>query len=375
MLLDALKEENTQGESNEEVSRTLNDISEKNSNFGNNSGSSGRSRSYSIDETSIIEKGCSEKTEKDKLNTKERRNSRYYVRSGDKEAIQSRVNSVKRAINVLMEHSGLYDHKPKHGSRKHSLTALNISKNLSDICGQQSTPPPPSINIVSPTSTQEKFPEADGIVTCLSPFPDDNRRSSMEDYFFNSVSLPVPKQFADAASRRSSGVTETIKEVEGNGHSHENYELEYNYSIDYLNNSAENHCESAVPYEVYERNLLRASNQAAETRNEGAVSRLKASETNLNEVFINTLQVPMLQMSDIDMMERIPLNINPENVYTGDNMTIIETDNIVSALTLINFHLKRRSVSSKILILINIIRSNRYPKTWLLWKPVMFYQQ
>lgn len=47
------------------------------------------------------------KTDKEKYNAKERRNSRYYVRNADKEAIQTRANNLKQAINTVMEHSGV----------------------------------------------------------------------------------------------------------------------------------------------------------------------------------------------------------------------------------------------------------------------------
>lgn len=51
-------------------------------------------------------------------------------------------------------------------------------------------------------------------LSCLSPLPDQRRDSSGEDFFFN---LPVPKQFADNGSRRSSGVQpERIPELEEN---------------------------------------------------------------------------------------------------------------------------------------------------------------
>lgn len=50
-------------------------------------------------------------------------------------------------------------------------------------------------------------------LSCLSPLPDQRRDSSSEDFFFN---LPVPKQFADNGSRRSSGVPERIPELEEN---------------------------------------------------------------------------------------------------------------------------------------------------------------
>lgn len=50
-------------------------------------------------------------------------------------------------------------------------------------------------------------------LSCLSPLPDQRRDSSGEDFFFN---LPVPKQFADNGSRRSSGIPERIPELEEN---------------------------------------------------------------------------------------------------------------------------------------------------------------
>lgn len=51
-------------------------------------------------------------------------------------------------------------------------------------------------------------------LSCLSPLPDQRRDSSGEDFFFN---LPVPKQFADNGSRRSSGVQpDRIPELEEN---------------------------------------------------------------------------------------------------------------------------------------------------------------
>lgn len=337
MLLEALKEENLISQTNEELTRTLNDISQQNQNFGGNVikiTTANITSSPTIPMTnerrdSISKKGSNKKTEKDKYNTKERRNSRYYVRNGDKEAIQSRANSLKRAINTVMEHSGLYDHKPRHGSRKHSLAALNISTNQSFSNESQTTPPPPSI--IEPTNMQ-----SDGtIITNLSPLPD-QRRSSMDEYFFSSLNLPVPKQFADAISRRSSGVPEPIKEEESYGHSISseiklNVETEYNYDVAYLCSSYEDDCESAVPIEVYERNLLRATNMQQQIH-------IEKEPTKVDQTYItmktatsttNTLQVPTISMSEIDMMER-SLTAAPENVYTNENMTIIDTDQAVS---------------------------------------------
>ncbi|XP_031629106.1 diacylglycerol kinase eta isoform X3 [Contarinia nasturtii] len=356
MLLDALKEENELTQSNVELARTLNDMTQQNNSFGEILKASPANGNITPPPTVTHErrisfsfsKGSNVKTEKDKYNSKERRNSRYYVRNGDKEAIQTRANSLKLAINMLMEHSGLYDHKPRHGSRKHSLAALNIPANISstnESLTNPSPPPPPSIIEPSQSSYQTHLnADETTIVSNLSPLPD-QRRSSMDEYFFSPVSLPVPKQFADAASRRSSGVPEPIQEEEGNGHSididtKQNIETEYNYDVGYLCNSDDTNCESAVPYEVYERNLLRATTMhntnsiekdTLFTIKESMVNSMKQTQS------ISTLQVPTISMSDVDMMERNPIitetTISADNVYMSENMTIIDTDHVEQSIS------------------------------------------
>lgn len=240
-------------------------------------------------------------------------------------------------MNEFHEKLGLYDHKPRHGSRKHSLAALNIPANISSINESlTSTTPPPSIIEPSSSSYQTHLSADETIVSNLSPLPD-QRRSSMDDYFFNAVSLPVPKQFADAASRRSSGVPEPIQEEEGNGHSilcdgKTNIETEYNYDVGYLCNSDDINCESAVPYEVYERNLLRAANMQQNLIIIDKENFLKSQESIITVRQVtqtHTLQVPTISMSDVDMMER-NISVSAENIYTSENMTIIDTDHVVS---------------------------------------------
>lgn len=309
MLLEALREENMISHNNEELTRTLNDITSQHSILGSTT------TTISATSTDVSSSGLKTtigKTEKDKYNTKERRNSRYFVRTGDKEAIQTRANSLKRAINSVMEHSGLYDHKPRHGyARKHSLATLNISANVSD--SPQSSPIPPPINIIS-------------------PLPDE-RRGSMDEYFFSSVSLPVPKQFADAASRRSSGVPEPIREEEGNGY-HIDAKIEYNYDVAYLGiETCGDNDANYVPYEVYERNLLRSKNQSkTEMQTQSILNEsMPVNITTSNNS--NTLQVPMIPLSELEMMERSPPSLANENVYTSDNMTIIDTDPVVMLLS------------------------------------------
>lgn len=218
---------------------------------------------------------------------------------------------------------------------------MNIPANLISTNEQSlTTTPPPSI--IEPSSTTTSYQshsnaEEPTIVSNLSPLPD-QRRSSMDEYFFSSLNLPVPKQFADAASRRSSGIPEPIQEEEGNGNSMTidtkcNIESEYNYDVGYLCSSDDMNCESAVPYEVYERNLLRSTTmQHCSTiyerdKSEESITTIKQNTT------AYTLQVPTISMSDVDAMERVPITepiISGENVYTSENMTIIDTDHVVS---------------------------------------------
>lgn len=292
MLLDALKEENATSIVGEELTRTLNDLT---------------SRRHSVIAAALASELSSDtkttigKTEKDKYNTKERRNSRYFVRSGDKEAIQSRANSLKRAINNVVEASGIYDHKPRHGSRKHSLVALNIPGNPGDP-SSVSTTPPPIVNIISPSSSQTHLATAAAVVSCLSPLPD-QRRSSMDEYFFSSVNLPVPKQFADGASRRSSGVPEAIKEEDATS----------------------------------------------------ALQELERRPPPPPQHTSNTLQVPAIPLSELEFMERSP-SANADNIYTSENMIIIDNDQMVSCEyshgidQLSNFH-NSRSFRSRARIL------------------------
>lgn len=214
---------------------------------------------------------------------------------------------------------------------------MNIPANLLSPNEQSQTiPPPPSTpSIIEPStsSTTYHLSTDETIVSNLSPLPD-QRRGSMDDYFFNSLSLPVPKQFADAASRRSSGAPEPIKEEEGNGHSAvqspttATIETEYNYDVAYLCPSDDANCESAVPYEVYERNLLRAANMQQNLNNAETYSYTSSQQTIAQRTHM--LQVPTISMSDVDMMERNPVFVSSDNVYISDNMTIIDTDQVVS---------------------------------------------
>lgn len=102
--------------------------------------------------------------------------------------------------------------RPKRYQRKLSITpfeALKLPTNASGESTPCSSPLPiiPPINIISPTMETSRL-------TCISPLPD-TRRDSVDENLFNTISIPVPRQFAD--SRRSSGVPEVIQEIEENG--------------------------------------------------------------------------------------------------------------------------------------------------------------
>jgi diacylglycerol kinase (ATP) len=135
------------------------------------------------------------KTEKDKINTKER-TSRLMKRS-EKEAVQCRANSLKRIIHNIIEHVDAKN-KSEGKFRKMSLRANQrfIPTSSSETSPCTSPLPMPSAN----------FATSSARLTCISPLPD-IRRDSVDENFLNTLSIPVPRQFADD-SRRNSGVPE-----------------------------------------------------------------------------------------------------------------------------------------------------------------------
>ncbi|XP_068156748.1 diacylglycerol kinase eta isoform X4 [Drosophila tropicalis] len=195
MLLDALQEEEMGAHTGDDLIATIRSL------IARSIPSSSQNSSASLLNPNI----SIEKNEKDQINSKERRNSRS-LRSSEKEALQCRANSVKRAIYNVVEHSE--PGRPKRYQRKLSITpfeALKIPNNASAESTPCGSPLPiiPPINIISPTMETSRL-------TCISPLPD-TRRDSVDENFFNSINLPAPRQFAD--SRRSSGV-EVIQEME-----------------------------------------------------------------------------------------------------------------------------------------------------------------
>lgn len=96
MLLDTLNEEEQGLYTDDELLRSINDIVNK-------SAPQAEERE---------EKGTCEKTEKDQLNTRERRSR---LMSNDREALQYRANSLKRAIRNIIKHTE--NNKPRVSRR------------------------------------------------------------------------------------------------------------------------------------------------------------------------------------------------------------------------------------------------------------------
>lgn len=189
MLLDTLGEERNEALKGDELLNDLNEISE----------SQQRSTINATKSSPIAAK-----TAKNMLNSKEKRCSRTATQNiPDREAIQCRANSLKRAMHNVMEHSKLLDNKQKRfGGTQDNLCVFTSSS--SDTTPWSSPVPP--INTISPSVSTTHL-------TCISPLPD-LRRDSMDDYFFSSVDLPVPMQFADGSSRRgSANVPQSIAET------------------------------------------------------------------------------------------------------------------------------------------------------------------
>ncbi|XP_037923705.1 diacylglycerol kinase eta [Hermetia illucens] len=323
MLLDALKDEEAGEYRGDDLFQLLRDIIKQSSLSAVTASLSPSSVATPTNDGSILKK-----TEKDELNTKERRNSRI-LRSKEREALQSRANSVKRAIYNIIEHSE--PGRPKRYQRKLSLTpfeALKIPISSTDTSPCSSPLPIPPINIISPSVSTTRL-------TCISPLPD-LRRDSTDETYLSTINLPVPKQFADGgASRRSSGVPESIQEIEENGAHLETATgaltppkenepttssatptmIESKRAIDSADFLAvpiypfQQHGESLNefrPMEVYERDLLR---QLAAKK----LTEMKYSE----EPKESSSQVPKIVT---------PKQDRKSNVYTSESMTIIDTD-------------------------------------------------
>ncbi|XP_046804987.1 diacylglycerol kinase eta isoform X7 [Lucilia cuprina] len=329
MLLDALKEEENGSHSGDDLFATISSIIAK---------SAPSSPVPSASSTSLLNPNISiEKNEKDQLNLQERRNSRS-LRGNEREALQSRANSVKRAMYNVVEHSE--PGRPKRYQRRLSVTpfeALKIPTTTSSDSTPCTSPLPiiPPINIISPTMETSRL-------TCISPLPD-TRRESMDEHFFNTISLPVPRQFAD--SRRSSGVPEVIQEQEENANGETTYKihrmsLSGGANIDDAGNRLSPGSEGVTT--PTERNFLKVPIITSEhmvdplsdyrpievfERNYYMSRELNKQKESLDEEDKVPDAGPLIHTCQL----QVPSNNNtnpkdPNNVYTSENITIIDTD-------------------------------------------------
>lgn len=365
MLLEALKEEDHGSLAGDDLMKTLNEIAQK----------SATERPL-MDSDAIFHSPI-EKCEKDKLNTKERRSSRF-LQFSEKEALQCRANSLKRAMRSIADYS------QQIRDKRYSVQCDNVCvfTSSSSDTSPWSSPVPP-INIISPSVSTTQL-------TCLSPLPD-LRYDSVDEYFFNSLNLPVPKQFAD--SRRSSGVpdeerrnsvssaTSITTAIRVDGECSEIFQLckhqDNRKSPDYLetnkstttttteDNSDDklNICRMGylayseteqrddgfgfMPFEIYERNLLRnqstaptnmspSLNAIATTIHQSPptiVTQYAQTNTVANGGGGNVLQIPQTNIG----IERLhPLayvkestcggNAVGDNIYESESITLIDTD-------------------------------------------------
>lgn len=314
MLLETLKEENSGALAGDDLMKTLNDIARKSAS------------ERPLDSVTNNTKSSIGKTEKDELNTKERRSSRI-IPFTEKEALQCRANSLKRAVHNVIQHSEML----KPSDKRYSMQVDNLCVFTSSSSETSPwTSPVPPINIISPSVSTTHL-------TCISPL--DLRRDSMDEYFFNDLSLPVPRQFADGSSRRSS---EVIKEESNVGDREatvfpfckdnkkseskatNNINVDYDSKdslcrLEYLKYSTTEQREDGfgfIPFEVYERNKLR--NQ--QTLNDQATVPSPASKSLASN---NMLQVPLVMLPSLEI-ERPPSM--HENIYVSDSITLIDTD-------------------------------------------------
>ncbi|KRG00915.1 diacylglycerol kinase eta isoform X11 [Drosophila mojavensis] len=341
MLLDALQEEELGTHSGDDLVATIRSLIS-------------RSGPLTTARPSFLNPNISiEKTEKDNINSKERRNSRS-LRSSEKEALQCRANSVKRAIYNVVEHSE--PGRPKRYQRKLSITPFEALKipitNSGDStpCGSP-LPIIPPINIISPTMETSRL-------TCISPLPD-TRRDSVDENFFNSINLPAPRQFAD--SRRSSGVPEVIQEMEEGASGETVYRvgrlsLSGGANIDDAGNRLSPSSEAGEntpterkvdflrvpimtsepivdplsnyrPIEVFERTyyMAREMDKDKERTASGQVESEK-EEADVNEK--SEPQEPHRALVHTCNLQVPGIVVTPQsqNVYTSENFTIIDTD-------------------------------------------------
>lgn len=121
-------------------------------------------------------------------------------------------------------------------------------------------------------------------------------------------------------------------------------EFTFKYDLDQRGND-KNSLLEFCPVEIYERNLLRNLQQQRQQqmlRNEQSPYTTTASIDEEVTIVSNSLQIPVIALS---AMEKPP--ITKDNVYTSDNMTIIDTDFPVSKN---RFTIKLMILSNKALL-------------------------
>ncbi|GLV41416.1 uncharacterized protein CBL_06646 [Carabus blaptoides fortunei] len=161
-------------------------------------------------ETDIAgERRKSEKLEKDLSNIKSR--SRRRTKVIERESLIVRANSLKRAIRNLIEHTEQVVDEQNRQTAANVIPTIKISisgdfdKPECELKGMDTLKVLPTIDSASstePSPCPSPSPTVDRL-SSISPLPDIRRDSTCEESE-SLLNLPVPSQFADGSSRRSS---------------------------------------------------------------------------------------------------------------------------------------------------------------------------
>lgn len=152
-----------------------------------------------------FEKKKSDKTEKDLSNLK----SRSRRRQIGKESVLVRANSLKRAIRSLIEHAeqAVDDQNGQSSANVIPTIKISITSDCDyDSAMEKQMKTMDTLKVVSSSVEPSPCPSPSPTVSRLSsisPLPDLRRDSTCDDSE-SVLNLPVPSQFADGSSRRSS---------------------------------------------------------------------------------------------------------------------------------------------------------------------------
>lgn len=110
----------------------------------------------------------------------------------------------------------------------------------------------------------------------------------------------------------------------------ERRDSEFSYRLDLeQRNSEQDSLLAFCPIEVYERNFLRNLQQKKEQQQNEPCSSSMMAKREENTTVSNCLQIPVISVPN--MLEKPPLPPPPQlDIYTSENMTIIDTDVPVS---------------------------------------------